>query len=168
MTGIRIELLTDQQRAEALTIYNYYVTHTTATYAISPLTEAQFEREINIRSDCFPAYAIMQAEKMIGYCKIYPYKEREGFDRTGEIGIYLARQYIGQGYGSQALAQLEEKARQLNFRVLVASVTGENEKSLGLFQKMGYNKAGQLFGVGEKFNRIMDLIILTKKITLKN
>jgi phosphinothricin acetyltransferase len=55
-------------------------------------------------------------------------------------------------------------AQTAGIHVLVGTLTAENAASVRLFEKAGYVKCAHLKNIGEKFGRILDVVIYQKEI----
>lgn len=152
----------DSRLQEAVSVYNYYIRNTTATFHINEITPEDMRDILYSGDPRFPAYAIMEGDKFCGYCLLARFKKREAYDGTAEITIYLKPGCQGRGIGSRAAADLEEIARGIGFHTLLAVISGENNASIGLFSRMGYNKCAHLKEVGLKFGRKLDIVYYQK------
>ena len=67
-------------------------------------------------------------------------------NRKADLGIILGeKEYWGKGYGEEAMRLLVDFAfKQLNLHRLGASVLEVNDRSLGLFKKLGFKEEGRL------------------------
>ena len=81
---------------------------------------------------------------------------------VAEVTIYLKPEYFGKGIGREVLLQMEQKALEVSIVVLMGIITAENEASVKLFERMGYEKCGHFKQVGEKFGRILDVVAYQK------
>ena len=86
------------------------------------------------------------------------FKKKKAYDRTAEIGIYLHPDFCGKGLGKPIVAFLENEAREIGFKVLIASISGENTTSIRLFENCGYRACAHYHQVGEKFSRLLDVL----------
>ena len=86
----------------------------------------------------YKTFTIFCDDVLCGYTMLSQYKKREAYDRTAEIGIYLHKDYIGNGIGDKAVKYIEEYAKKTDIRVIIAVITGDNFNSVKLFQKNGY------------------------------
>jgi phosphinothricin acetyltransferase len=80
------------------------------------------------------------------------------------VTIYLKPEYTGKGVGSRALEFLEKVAVEKKFHVLLAIICGENEQSINLFMRRGFEKCGHYREVGRKFGRLLDVVSYQKII----
>lgn len=149
---------------EALRIYNYYVLNSTATFSIEPIGEEEFRKLAFTGLERFPSFALIEGDQLVGYSLLNRYKPREAYDKTAETTIYIDPSFHGKGYGLKALVHLDEVAKIHNFRALLGVICEENSPSIALFKKCGYFECAHFREVGEKFGRILDVVIYEKLI----
>lgn len=154
----------EQYLDEVLQIYTHYVLNTTATFHARPLTREEMKALVLFDRERYRTFVICDGEEICGYVFIAQHKPREAYDGTAEVSVYLKPAYIGKGIGSLALKHIEEFAKQQNLHVLVATITGENEQSIGLFARNGYEKCAHYKEVGQKFGRLLDVVAYQKII----
>lgn len=164
MYNISFEHINDTHLERITEIYNYYIKNTTVTYHINEHSKEQMKDILYSDDPRFNSFAIINKDdgKLIGYCLICKFKNREAFDICGEVTVYLEPSCCGKGIGRKALVFLENEARKQNFHTLVASISGDNEMSLKLFEKNGYEKIAHFKEVGVKFGKKLDLIYYEK------
>jgi len=145
-------------------IYDYYVEHSTATYYTEKVPVSELKSFIPVNHEKYKSFLINLDNECCGFCYISQYKKRQAYDRSAEVSLYLKPDCTGKGIGKMALNHLEKVARDNGISVLIAIISGDNENSLKLFEKSGYEKCGHLKQVGEKFNKILDVITYQKII----
>ena len=145
-------------------IYNFYILNSTATFHGSRMAEADLAEFFFIAHPKYPSFVITDNGRIIGYCFLTRYKNRQAYDRSAEVSIYLRPECTGRGIGAEALRRLEEAARGAGIRVLVGTLCGENGASIRLLEKSGYVRCGHLRNIGEKFGKILDVVIYEKEI----
>ncbi|MGE5396049.1 MAG: N-acetyltransferase family protein [Chitinophagales bacterium] len=162
MTSIRFEELQKSHLPEVLEIYSYYVLNTTATFhtVVPSLDEmwAIFFAEHPI----YGTFVIYDDDKICGYVILGQHKKREAYNRTAEVSVYLQPDYIGKGIGSKALQYIEEYARTKDLHVLVATICGENNKSINVFERNGFIKCAHYKETGKKFGKYLDVVAYQK------
>lgn len=86
--------------------------------------------------------------------------------RTAEVGLYIGEQeYRGRGYASQAYKLLEDYAKEyLNLRKLKLEVVNNNNKAVKLWNKLEFEKAGELTDERYIDGRYYNLLIMEKFI----
>jgi phosphinothricin acetyltransferase len=166
MISISFVCVKDDHVKRITEIYNYYIKNTTVTYHYFEHTEAQMKEILYSNDSRFNSFAILDDNngEVIGYCLICKFKNREAFDICGEVVVYLDIRYLGRGVGKLALNFLEEEARKQKFHALVASISNDNEHSIRLFERKGYNKCAHFKEVGVKFGKVLDLLYYEKII----
>jgi L-amino acid N-acyltransferase YncA len=63
-----------------------------------------------------------------------------------------------------ALMHLEKMAAEAGLRNLLGVISGDNQNSIALFEKAGYTKCAHYKNVGEKFNKLLDVVSFQKEI----
>ncbi len=124
----------------------------------------ELRRVILIDHPKYKSFLIKYKGETYGYCYISQYKKRQAYDRTAEITIYLKPEYSRKGIGKETLGLLEMVAKNNEISVLIGVITGENQASIGLFEKCGYEKCAHFKKVGAKFDRILDVVAYQKLI----
>lgn len=154
----------EEEHIEALRqIYNYYVQHTTVTFHSEPLGTEEMKSILFFSNPRFRSYTILdEQDRVTGYVILGYYKPRQAYDFTSEVTIYLHPEFTGKGIGNQAMAFLEEKARELHFHALLGVICSENTASIRLFKKFGYWECALFKEVGLKYNRLLDVIVYEK------
>lgn len=154
--------MTERYLDEVLRIYSHYVLNTTATFHSSQPTREDMKKLVFYERECYRAFVISAGEEICGYVFITQHKAREAYDGTAEVSVYLKPAYIGQGLGSLAVKHIEDFAKNQGLHVLVATITGENDKSISLFARNGYEKCAHYKEVGQKFGRRLDVVAYQK------
>lgn len=80
-----------------------------------------------------------------GYPKgIISLMDQEDEGKIGELGIWLHPEFHGNGFGSEAAELLTEHAfNQLNYHKIYARAQKQNEPSIGIWEKLGFQKEGE-------------------------
>ncbi len=151
---------------ELTEIYNGYVRTSTATFHYEPRTEEEMaEMLIPLDQEYLSeAWVVRSDGNIAGYVYFAPYKKREAYRCSSEVTLYLREGYTGKGLGRQALGMMETRARDAGMHTLLSVVCGENEASIRLFEKCGYEKCAHLKQVGRKFDRLLDVVMYQKML----
>jgi len=156
--------VTKKDLAAIIDIYNYYILNSIASFHSEKLKKKDLEEIIPISHPVYPSFLIKDRNEIIGYCFIHQYKKRQAYDRSAELSIYLKPEFTGKGIGAGALSHLEAAAKKSGIHVLVGTLCGENYASIRLLEKSGYSKCAQLKNIGEKFGKILDVVVYQKEI----
>ncbi len=150
---------------EVLEIYCHYVLNTTATFHAHAPTRDEMRALVFFARERYRTFVILAGDEVCGYVLVCQHKPREAYDGTAEVSVYLKPAYTGRGIGRLALRHIEEFAGEQGLHVLVATITGENERSIGLFARNGYERCAHYREVGRKFGRLLDVVAYQKIIT---
>jgi phosphinothricin acetyltransferase len=145
-------------------IYDWYIAHSTATFHTEPIRIAQLKEFIFINHPVYNSYLIFKEDELAGYCFLTYYKNRQAYDRTAEVTIYLKPEFCGKGIGKIAMDHLEQVARRNGLKNLIGIISGDNDGSIALFEKSGYSKCAHFKNVGEKFGKVLDVVAFQKEI----
>jgi phosphinothricin acetyltransferase len=145
-------------------IYDYYIENTTTTYFTEKILIGQLKEFIPVNHKKYKSFLIRFDDEPCGFCYFTQYKKRQAYDRTSEISLYLKPGYTGRGIGKEALKHLEKVAKKNGISVLIGIISGDNENSIKLFEKCGYEKCAHYKQIGEKFNKILDVVSYQKII----
>jgi len=151
--------LQDKDYPAVKEIYDYYVLNTTVTFATSGSTLAGLRESIPTGHPKYKSFMIKSDGEVCGFCYFSQYRKRAAYDRTAEISVYLKPGFTGKGIGTQTLEKLKTIARENGISVLLGVITAENLQSVRLFGKCGFEKCAHFRKVGEKFNRLLDVVV---------
>src|SRR5204863_4720766 len=133
-------------------IYNEAVLNTTASYDYEPRTWEQrvawFEAHQEQRLPIF--VAVDDELRIAGWSSLSRYHDRKGYQFTVENSVYVATPHQGRGVGKLLLQPLVESARILGLRAIIAAIDAENQPSLRLHGRFGFEKVGHFKQVGYK------------------
>ena len=148
-----------------LAIYNDAVAHTTAIWnetLVDLENRRAWVRERQGRG--FPVLVADEGKGALGYGTFGEFRPHDGYRVTVEHSIYVAEAARGRGLGKALLAALIAEARRLDKRAMIGGIDAANELSLALHRKFGFVEAGRLPGVGVKFGRPLDLVLMQKTL----
>lgn len=145
-------------------IYDYYIVHSTATFHSERISIEEMKEFLHLNHMKYPSFLIRGDHETIGYCFLTQYKKRQAYDRTAEVSIYLRPECTGKGIGVIAMNYLEKAAKIGGISVLICTLSGENQASIRLCEKMQYKKVAHLHNIGEKFGKILDVVLYQKEL----
>ena len=162
-----IRPLTAADHAEAAAVYNHYVATSTATFQTDLVTPDEWAAEsAGGEPGRHGAWAIESDDgAFAGYVLVTPFKSRCAYRDTAEVTVYLAPEHVGRGLGRAALQHVDGHAGAAGLHALIAVVCAENDASVRLFEKAGYDHVARLREVGTKFGRLLDVVYLEKLTT---
>ncbi len=146
-------------------IYDYYILNSTATFHTDLISVEELKSVILTGHPKYRSFLIDYEGETCGYCYISQYKKRQAYDRTAEVTIYLKPEYSGKGIGRETLNRLEKIAESNDICVLIGLISGDNQTSIRLFEKCGYEKCAHFKKVGQKFDKVLDVVAYQKIIS---
>jgi L-amino acid N-acyltransferase YncA len=148
-------------------IYAHHVLNGTGTFEIEPpdLGDIQARME-KVAARSWPWLVSLDGHGVLtGYAYAGPFRERAAYDATVEDSIYLAADAVGQGIGRALLVALIEACKVAGARQMLAVIgDSDNHASIGLHRALGFSDVGVMRGVGVKFGRALDVVILQKSL----
>jgi phosphinothricin acetyltransferase len=147
-----------------LEIYNDAVLHTTATYDYEPRTLEQrtqwFEEH---QREGYPVFVAQDgAGRIVGWSALNPFHARFGYRFTSENSVYVAADQRGKGIGKLLLPPLIEGGKARGLHAIIAAIDADNEASLRLHARFGFEKVGHFKQTGFKFGRWLDVVYMER------
>jgi len=154
--------------AEAIArIYAVQVLHGTAPFEEVPPTVDEMRERIEARlARGFPVLVAECEGRVVGYALVGTYRPRAAYRYTVENSVYVEEAQTGRGIGRALLARLIAECRARGFRQIVAVIgDSENHASITLHKRAGFRHVGVLRGVGVKFGRTLDTVLMQRDLT---
>jgi phosphinothricin acetyltransferase len=158
-----IRAATEADLPDILAIYNDAVAHSTAIWneTLVDLEDRRGWFEERQRRD-FPVLVAEENGRVVGYASFGDFRPFEGYRITCEHSVYVAEDARRRGVGTALVAALIEEARRQGKETMVGAIDAANADSIGLHEKLGFVEVGRLPGVGTKFGRRLDLVLMQK------
>lgn len=146
-------------------IYNYAVLNTTATYDINPRDDKYF---VDMLSEHTGKYLLAVYEDngdIIGYVALSQFSRRDAYDITAELSVYVKNDCQNKHIGTQLMEYALSYAQTENrFLTIVSLITSDNEHSIYLHKKFGFEFGGRIKNAGFKFDRFLGVDIYYKNL----
>ncbi len=158
---------TDADLAAVTEIYRHYVQNSTATWTFEAPDERWWRETLTtVSQDGLPFLVVEDESGVQGFAYLGTFRNRAGWRHTVEDTVYLREQAAGRGLGTRLLAALLASADPSRVREVVAMISSDVEVSIALHRRLGFRETGRLPGVGEKFGRTLDCVILQRPLIL--
>lgn len=159
---VTIRPATVQDMAQVQAIYGYYVTRTAASFEETPPSVQEMcRRRDQIVGRGLPYLVAEDQGELVGYTYAGPWRHRSAYRYTLEDSIYVAPFVQGRGVGKALLGALVETCSGMGFRRMIAVIgDSANQGSIGLHRSLGFVQEGVLRGVGLKFGRWVDVVMM--------
>jgi phosphinothricin acetyltransferase len=163
---MQVRPATHEDLPQILEIYNEAVRNTTASYDYEPRTlehrTAWYEERIR---DNYPVLVAQNGNGPVaGWAALNPFHARVGYRFTCENSVYVAADQRGKGIGTLLLPSLIDAARLRGLRAIIAVIDAENEASILLHARFGFERVAYLKQVGFKFNRWLDVVYMERLV----
>ncbi len=152
---------------EVTDIYNYYVISSASTFDNEIQETEKIKHKFEkLLSQKMPIIIAKIDKKVVGYAYASPYRQRWGYRYSVEDSIFVHKDYIRKGIGESLLQELIKKVKVLGFKQIVAIIgDSTNIASIKLHRKLGFQIVGKMPGIGKKFNKWLDNVIMQKPLT---
>lgn len=150
-------------------IYAHHVLTGTGTFEIEPPSlEDMTERWGKIVSRGWPYVVASPASdlsRVLGFAYAAQFRDRAAYSKTFEVSVYAAPTSMHQGVGGLMLANVLGMLRDDGVREVLAVIgDSANAASIGLHAKLGFAHVGTMRNVGEKFGRLLDVVLMQRSI----
>jgi len=162
--NIEFTPINKQNINHALSIYNWYVLNSTATFHLEAIACEELEKMVSVGHSKYQSFLISYEGQIAGFCYLSQFRYKEAYDKSAEITLYLDKGFTGKGIGKATVSFLESIAKQNEIDNLIAVITANNSGSISLFEKDGYFKVGHLKSIGVKFGKALDVVSYQKEI----
>jgi L-amino acid N-acyltransferase YncA/predicted GIY-YIG superfamily endonuclease len=142
--------------ADIAALYNWYVTHDTATFQYGESDVRQYTAQISGTQLPFLA-AFHPDGSLCGYACAHPWHDRDAYSWDAETTIYLAPGEVGQGLGRRLYTALLEILKLQGYYNAVAQVAHPNPASEAFHRAMGFERYGFEPRTGYKFGQWLGL-----------
>lgn len=148
-------------------IYAHYVQHALCTMEeVAPTEKEMHRRHDALRREGLPWLVALEGADVVGYAYAARYRSRAGYAATLETSIYIDKNRQGMGVGRALLDALIQAGRQFGARQMVAVIVGDEGTtgSIRLHEHFGFQQVGVFTGVGRKFGRDVDTLLLQRDL----
>ncbi len=150
-------------------IYAHHVLSGTGSFELDPpsLEEmtGRWSRIVEKGCPFVVASPASDLSRVMGFAYATPYRDRPAYAGTFEVSVYAAPTTLRQGAGALMLSEVLTTLRADGAREALAFIGDSyNAASIGLHKKLGFKHVGTLTNVGEKFGRLLDVVIMQRTL----
>jgi len=141
-------------------IFNHYVAHSTCVWSTNPCSEAERKAWYEEHGESMPILVAEWSGNVVGWGALSSFRTAYTMAGTLEDSIYVHHDFLRQGIGSRLLTELIGTARRMGLRSILANISADQNPSIRLHEKFGFQKVAHLRQVGQKFNQRFDAVYL--------
>jgi len=161
-----IDCTHDEHAGAILEILNDAIAHSTALYEYRPrsLESMRGWFEVKARGHYPVLGAQDESGALLGFASYGAFRPHAAYKYSIEHSVYVDRAQRGRGIGETLLRRLIERAGEQQFHIMVGGIDQENQASIALHEKLGFEHAGTIRQAGFKFGRWLDLAFYRKQL----
>jgi L-amino acid N-acyltransferase YncA len=147
-------------------IYGWNVRHGTGTFEIEPPDEAELaRRRDDVLAKGLPFLVVEDDGCIVGYAYANRFRPRPAYRFALEDSVYVAGDAAGRGFGRLLLTELLARCEAAGARQMLAVIgDSANAASIGVHRALGFTPVGTLRGVGWKFGRWLDVVLMQRSL----
>ena len=159
---------TDDDLDGILAIYNAAIVETTAIWTDEVVDRSN--REQWLADQLAVGHPVLVATDsdgaVMGYASFAQWRAKYGYRYSVEDSIYVGSAYRGRGVARALMVELIARAKAAGMHLMVADIETGNIVSIRLHESLGFETSGVVRELGTKFDRWLDLTIMTLRLDL--
>lgn len=146
-------------------IYNSTIPSFIVTGDVHPISvESRLDWFQSHTAQQHPLWVVEQEAQVIAWLGFQPFYGRHAYAATAELSIYVAATHRCQGIGQSLLERAIDTSPSLGIKTLLGFIFQQNQPSLQLFEKFGFQRWGFLPRVAEFKGLERDLVIVGLRV----
>lgn len=163
--GLVVRPSTENDVAAMIAIYTHHITRGLGDVDIEPTQADDIKRRRkNMLRRRLPHLAAERDGMIVGYAYAVPFRKRPAYRYAVKHSIYVHPGHVGTGIGRRLLPALIEACASAGYRQMFAYIDADNVASLSLHEAHGFRRAGLLEGVGFKYGKWSDSVLMQRAI----
>jgi L-amino acid N-acyltransferase YncA len=156
---------TEEDVPAMLAIYTHHIQRGLGEFDLEPLHPDDIKRRRkNMIKRRLPHLAADLDGTVIGYAYAVPFRKRPAYRYAVKNSIYVHPDHLHAGVGRKLLPALIEACADAGFRQMIAYIEAGNAPSLNLHEAFGFERVGLLKGVGFKYGRWSDSVLMQRPL----
>jgi L-amino acid N-acyltransferase len=147
-----------------LAIYNDVIASSTAIYSIEPSTLQERATWLATRTERgFPVIVAEVEHQVAGFASFGEFRGVwPGYRHSVEHSVHVSSDWRGRGIGTRLTSALFPLATAMGKHVMIGGIDADNEISLRMHERLGFQRVAHLHEVGRKFGRWLDLVLVQR------
>lgn len=148
-----------------LAIYSHHIQRGLGEFDVEPLNGDDIKRRRkNMLKRRLPHLVAEQNAIVIGYAYALPFRKRPAYRYAVKHSIYVHADHLHSGVGRRLLPALIDACTAAGYRQMIAYIDVANMPSRHLHEAFGFERAGLLKGVGFKYGRWTDSVLMQRAL----
>ena len=148
-----------------LAIYSHHIQRGLGEFDVEPLHPDDIKRRRkNMLNRRLPHLVANLDGTVVGYAYAVPFRKRPAYRYAVKNSIYVHQDHLHAGVGRKLLPALIEACTEAGFRQMIAYIDAGNVPSLYLHEAFGFARVGELKGVGFKYGRWTDIVLMQRPL----
>jgi L-amino acid N-acyltransferase len=149
---------TEDDLDRVITIFNHYVETSTCTFNLEPYTREEYLNSFRARTEKLPLIVAEIGGAAVGWAGLSQWRRAgTAYSRSVEGSVYVDKDHHRKGIGMKLTVHLIALAKTLGHKTMIGGACTEQEASLALQKKLGFESVGVFRNVGYKFDRWLDV-----------
>ena len=165
---VQVRAATPEDAFAIAAIYAPHVLRGTASFEVeAPDAEEILRRRAAILELGLP-YLVAEIDgEIAGYAYASRFRPRAAYRFTAENSVYVAERFQRHGVARLLMQRLMELCANAGIREMIAVIADPSISlpSVTLHHSLGFREVGVLSGVGEKFGRALDVLMMQRSLT---
>src|ERR1700730_13987067 len=163
--AITVRSSTEDDVPAMLAIYAHHIQRGLGAFDVEPLHGDDIKRRRkNMAKRRLPHLVAEHADSFGGYAYAVQFRNRPAYRYAVKHSIYVHPDHLHSGVGRRLLPALIDACTAEGFRQMIAYVDAENLPSQNLHEAFGFRRVGLLEGVGYKFGRWTDSLLMQRAL----
>jgi phosphinothricin acetyltransferase len=164
-SDIIVRTSTEEDVPSMVEIYSHHIRHGLGTFDPEPLHDSDIKRRRKtMMKRRLPHLVAEHGAVVVGYAYAVPFRKRPAYRYAVKHSIYVHPDHLHAGIGRLLLPALIEACTAEGFRQMIGYVDAENIPSQKLHASFGFHRVGLLEGVGFKFGRWSDTLLMQRAL----
>jgi phosphinothricin acetyltransferase len=155
---MEIRSATADDAAAIAAIYNPYVANSCITFETEAVSAEEMQARIaEAQESILPWLVATSGGVIAGYAYASKWKGRCAYRFAVESTVYLDPASQGKGVGRQLYSALLDRLKAKGIRTVIGGIALPNDASIGVHERLGFEKVAHFKQVGFKQNRWIDV-----------
>ena len=162
---IRVRPSTEVDVPAMIDIYAHHVQRGLGEYEFEPMNPEDIKRRRkNMLRRRLPHLVAERDGAIVGYAYAVPFRKRPAYRYAVKHSIYVHKDHLHSGIGRRLLPALIDACAGAGYRQMIAYIDVSNLPSIQLHEAHQFRRVGVLEGVGFKFGRWTDSLMMQRAL----